>query len=209
MDATKRIISPSRDNIVSESVRESRPLLLQLLDLELWFLAWWQALMVKDFFMNQGQRQSSNEATWPCCEPTCLCLGSSFELDQCDLWPWYLSTQVKSHGSTDMIIYLVNFYLLDYFLVRDRHPDSKHHIVHHLGGSWYRRWKNIVCTTKSPQNYIVHLQSVHWYRTTLWTLICMYIVKHWMTILCVWAFVHHLSEYVRCEPTWKNVGGDP
>ncbi len=31
-----------------------------------------------------------NEATWRCCEPTCLSLGSLFDLDQCDLWPWYL-----------------------------------------------------------------------------------------------------------------------
>ncbi len=30
-----------------------------------------------------------NEATWRCCEPTCLSLGSLFDLDQCDLWPWY------------------------------------------------------------------------------------------------------------------------
>ncbi len=32
----------------------------------------------------------TNEATWRCCEPTCLSSGSLFDLDQCDLWPWYL-----------------------------------------------------------------------------------------------------------------------
>ena len=28
------------------------------------------------------------KASWHCCEPTCFCLGSLFDLDQCDLWPW-------------------------------------------------------------------------------------------------------------------------
>ncbi len=36
--------------------------------------------------------EKKNEATWRCCEPTCLSLGSLFDLDQCDLWPWYLWT---------------------------------------------------------------------------------------------------------------------
>ncbi len=41
-------------------------------------------------YMTRHSGLLKNEATWPFCEPTCLSLGSLFDLDQCDLWPWYL-----------------------------------------------------------------------------------------------------------------------
>ncbi len=41
-------------------------------------------------FTSRVSSRGYNEATWRCCEPTCLSLGSLFDLDLWDLWPWHL-----------------------------------------------------------------------------------------------------------------------
>ncbi len=69
---------------------------------------------------------SYNEVTWRW-EPTCLCLGSLY-----DLWPWPMwhltlifvifskFEQPKSNGSRDM-----NFYIMNYFLVTNGQTDRQ------------------------------------------------------------------------------------
>ncbi len=55
---------------------------------------------------------SNNEATWRCCEPTCLSLGPLF-----DLWPW--PSWPLTLISKDINFYLVIFCPMNYFLVTD------------------------------------------------------------------------------------------
>ena len=63
-----------------------------------------------------------NEATWHCCEPTCLCLEPIFDLDSCDSCPWSTYPLTSRSRFSNYEFFLTNYGLPYARWCTKRHP---------------------------------------------------------------------------------------